>query len=95
MPLPSSWRQVYELEQAVKAPLSMLMKCLSPNGLVVFISDYTCIFLLIKTEKSLLLGFQILLVKIHLNGAQCLWGAHRTEKAVTHGGGLLKNSAFL
>lgn len=52
-------------------------------------------FLLIKTEKSLLLGFQILLVKIHLNRAQCLWGANRTRKAVTRDGGLLKNSAFL
>lgn len=52
-------------------------------------------FLLIKTEKSLLLGFQILLVKIHLNRAQCLWDANSTEKAVTHDGGMLKNSAFL
>lgn len=52
-------------------------------------------FLLIKTEKSLLLGFQILLVKIHLNRAQCLWDADRTEKAVTRDGGLLKNSALL
>lgn len=52
-------------------------------------------FLLIKTEKSLLLGFQILLVKIHLNRAQCLWDANRTEKAVTCDAELLKNSAFL
>lgn len=52
-------------------------------------------FLLIKTEKSLLLGFQTLLVKIRLNSAQCLWDANRTEKAATCDGGLLKNSAFL
>lgn len=52
-------------------------------------------FLLIKTEKSLLLSFQFLLVKVHLNRAQCLWDANRTEKAVTRDGGLLKNSAFL
>lgn len=52
-------------------------------------------FLLIKTEKSLLSGFHILLVKIHLNRAQCLWDAKRTEKAVTRDSGLLRNSAFL
>lgn len=51
--------------------------------------------MLIKTQKSLLIGFQILLAKIHLNRAQCLWDTNRTEKAPTHYDGLLKTSAFL
>lgn len=50
---------------------------------------------MIKTQKSLLIGFQILLAKVHLSTAQCLWDMNRREKALTHYDGLLKNSAFL
>lgn len=51
--------------------------------------------MLIKTQKSLLIGFQILLAKIHLYRAQRLWDTNGTEKALTHYDGLLKNAAFL
>lgn len=51
--------------------------------------------MLIKTRKSLLIGFQVLLAQIHLHRAQSLWDMNRTEKALTHYDRLLKIPAFL
>lgn len=47
-----------------------------------------------KTQKSLLIVFQILLAEIHLDRAQRLWDTNRTEKALTQYDGLLKISAL-